>query len=133
MMRRHVAPQGGGSGVRLGFLDEAAVHIRHAVRPRLIEPHFPLGRYGVLALVPVAESFRRTQNFLHLHAAAAHAAQGVLHPLALGCQLLGIVHVAEGAAAAAAVVGAVRLHTVGRHLLPAHDLAVGGVFQHFHH
>ena len=133
MVLCHIAAQSAGRRVRLGLLDEAGAQIRYLVGPGPVKAHFPVGRHRVLALVAVVQRFRRTQNLLHLHTAAAQAGQGILHPLAFGPQLLGVVHMPEGTAAALAVVGAIRLPAVGRDGFPCHRLAEGCVFQHLHH
>ena len=98
-----------------------------------VKAHCTLRSHGVLALVAVVARLRCTQNLLHLHLAAAQALQGVLHAPFLGLQLLGVVHVAEVTAAAAAVVGAVAVLPMGGRGVYGGDFTEGGVFQHLHH
>ena len=97
-MRRPVA------GLRL---EEAAAYRDYLVGPGLEEADFSPGPHGVLALVAVVLRIFGPQDFLHRDAGAADAGQGVLDPLPLGPELLGVGEVAEVAAAALAVIRAV--------------------------
>ncbi|CAN4017210.1 Helix-turn-helix, partial [Dysosmobacter welbionis] len=69
------------------------------------------------ALVAVVEGVLRPQDLFHPDVCAPQAGQGVLDPLALGPQLLGVRQVLEVAPAAPAVIGALGLGPVGRGLV----------------
>ena len=72
----------------------------------------------------------RPQDLLHLQGKPADPGQSVLHPLALGPQLLRIGQVPVGAAAASARMGTLRLHAVRRWAADLHDLSGAGGFHH---
>ena len=91
-----------GGSVGFPLLDKAALRLHHLMGAGTVKAHLAVGGDGILALVAVAQRLIGTDDLLHLHAAAAQAGQGVLHPLALGAKLLGVVHVTEVAAAALA-------------------------------
>ena len=128
-----IVPQGLGQGVGLRLLDETVLHIHHLVAAGPVKTYLPRRGNGVNALVPVVQGLFRAQNFFHRHLRAADTGQGVLDPGPLGPQLLLIGHMPEVAAAAAAVVGAVRRPAGRGGLHQGGDLAEGGVFQHLHH
>ena len=128
-----IVPQGLGQGVGLRLLDETVLHMHHLVAAGPVKAHLPHRGDGIDALVAVVQGLLRTQNFFHRHLRPADAGQCVLHPGTLGPQLLLIGHMPEIAAAAAAVVGAVRRPAGRGGLHQGGDLAEGGVFQHLHH
>ena len=66
----------------------------------------------------------------HRQGKTAQAAEGVLHPLALGVQFLLIGHVAELTASALIIVGAVRLDAGGGWGAQGGDVGPGGVVAH---
>ena len=94
------------AGRRLA-LEQAILHIHHLVGAGLVEADAGTGGDGELGLVAVAVGPGGPQDFRHMDLRASQAAEAVLHPGALGLQLLGIGDVPEGAAAAAVIVGAV--------------------------
>ena len=100
--------RGSESACRLG-LEEAVLHIDDAVGPLPVEPgqRAVLSRLdGELDLVAVAAGVLRAVDDIHPHIRPADAAQGVLHPDAFGLQFLGVVHMAQLAAAALGIVQA---------------------------
>ena len=99
----HRPPQAGG---RLA-LEQAVLHIHHLVGAGLVESDAGAGGDGKLGLVAVAVRPGGPQNFRHMDIRAPQTAEAVLHPGALGLQLLGVGDVPEGAAAAAVVIGTV--------------------------
>ena len=133
MILRQILPQGRRQCIRLRLLKEAVLHLHHLMAAGPIKAHPAVGGHRVLALIAVAQGLCGAQNFLHGHVAAAQSGQGILNPLALGPQLLGVVQMAEVAAAAAAIVGTVRLLPVGGGAMAQDRLAEGHVFQHLHH
>lgn len=133
MILRQILPQGRRQCIRLRLLEEAVLHLHHLMAAGPIKAHPAVGGHRVLALIAVAQGLCGTQDFLHGHVAAAQSGQGILNPLALGPQLLGVVQMAEVAAAAAAIVGTVRLLPVGGGAMAQDRLAEGHVFQHLHH
>ena len=118
---------GGGSG--LGALEAAVGGGDHLVAPGPVEPGPAVGAHGELTLVPVAVHSLAAQDRLHGYVRPAHPAQGVLHPLPLGGQLLLIGDVAEVAAAAGGVVGAVWFPAGGSGLQHPLHPAKGHVLQ----
>ena len=133
MILRQILPQGRRQCIRLRLLEEAVLHLHHLMAAGPIKAHPAVGGHRVLALIAVAQGLCGAQDFLHGHVAAAQSGQGILNPLALGPQLLGVVQMAEVAAAAAAIVGTVRLLPVGGGAMAQDRLAEGHVFQHLHH
>ena len=67
----------------------------------LVESDAGAGGNGELGLVAVAVRTGGTQNFGDVDVRTPQTAEAVLHPGALGLQLLGVGDVPEGAAAAA--------------------------------
>ena len=128
-----IVPQGLSQSIGLRLLDETVLHIHHLVAAGPVEPHLPRRGNGVNALVAVVQGLLRSQDLLHGDLRPADTGQGVLDPGTLGPQLLVIGHMPEVAAAAAAVIGAVRYPAGRGGLHQGGDLAEGGVFQHLHH
>lgn len=108
----HGPPQAGG---RLP-LEQAVVHVDYVMAPGAVEADAGALGHRKLGLVAVAVYLLRPQDGGDVDLRPAQAAQGVLHPDALGLQLLGVVHVPELAAAALGVVQA-----------PGEDAGGGGV------
>ncbi len=104
----HPAPHGMGRPVADLRLEKTAVHRHHPMGPGLEKADLSLGPHRVLALVAVVVRIFGPQDLLHPDGGAPDAGQGVLDPLPLGPQLLGVGEVAEVTAAAPAVIGAVR-------------------------
>ena len=128
-----IVPHRLSQSIGLRLLDETVLHMHHLVAAGPVEPHLPRRGDGILALVAVVQGLFRAQNFFHRHLRPADTGQCVLHPGTLGPQLLLIGHMPEVAAAAAAVIGAVRRPAGRGGLHQGGDLAEGGVFQHLHH
>ena len=103
----------------------------HPVGPGLEKTDGAVGPHGVLALIAVVRGVLGPYDFLHPEVGAAQAGQGVLHPLALGPQLLGIAHVLEITAAALAEIGALRLRPLRGGFFDFHDLSRGAGLHHF--
>ena len=128
-----IVPHRLSQGIGLRLLDETVLHIHHLVAAGPVKAYLPRQGNGVNALVPVVQGLLRPQDLLHGDLRAADAGQCVLHPGTLGPELLLIGHMPEVAAAAAAVIGAVRRPAGRGGLHQGGDLAEGGVFQHLHH
>ena len=126
----HPLPHRRGGFVRRLGLDQAPLHRHHLMGPGPVEADGAVRAHGVLALVAVVEGVLRPQDLLHPDVCAPQAGQGVLDPLALGPQLLGVRQVLEVAPAAPAVIGALGLGPVGRGLVDLHDLPCGGGLHH---
>ena len=129
----NVLPHGLSSGIGLGLLNQALRRLHHVVGTGAIETHLAVSGDGILTLVAVTQRIVGTDDFLHLHGAAAQTGQSILHSLTLGNQLLDVVHVAKIAAATLTVVGAIRLAAVFRGCIHRHHFAEGGIFQHLQH
>ena len=104
-------------------LDEAALDRHHLMAAGAVKAHGTVSPHGVLTLVAVAERVSGPQDLLHLQVRAAQTLQGVLHPLALGPQLLRVGQVLEIAPAANAEVGALRLRALRRGFVDPHQLS----------
>ncbi len=100
--------------------------VHHLMGAALIVADGPV-RHRKLHLVPVTPDALRPVDHGDRHLRPADPPQGVLHPLPLGLQLLGVVHVPELAPAARAVIGAVRLHPGRGRLRQPPDTPPGGV------
>ena len=124
-----IVPHRLSQGIGLRLLDETVLHIHHLVAAGPVKAHLPRRGNGINALVAVVQGLFRAQNFFHRHLRPADTGQGVLDPGPLGPQLLLIGHMPEVAAAAAAVIGAVRRPAGRGGLHQGGDLAEGGVFQ----
>ena len=106
----HPLPQGLGQGGGRLRLEQAVGHIHHVVAPGPEKADFRPGRArgdGKLHLIPITVRIFCAQNHRNGKVKPPDPAEGVLHPPALGLQLGGVGHVAELAAAAFGVVGAV--------------------------
>ena len=108
----HPALEGRPAGGVRHRLEQAVGNVHHLMGPPLVIADGPL-RHGELHLVAVAQNILRPVDHRHRQLRPPDAPQGVLHPPAFYLQLLGIGHMAQLAAAAAAKIGAVRLHPGG--------------------
>ena len=126
----HPLPHRLGGAVGCLRLDQAPVNGHHLVGPGLEKADGAVSPYRVLALVAVVLRIFGPQDLLHLQVQPADAGQSVLHPLALGPQLLRVGQVPVGASAAPARIGAVRLHAVRRGGMDLHDLPGAGGLHH---
>lgn len=97
----HILPHGLRRGVRLRLHQQTFPRVDDLVRAGAVEADPPVRRDGILRLVAVAPRLRRAEDLLHLDLAPTDARKIILHAPALEGKLLGIVHVAVGAAAAA--------------------------------
>ena len=98
--------------------------------PGLKKADGTVGPHGVLAFVAIMLRVLCPQDFLDLNIQPADSGQSVLHPLALGPQLLRVGQMLIGAAAAPTGIGAFRLHAVRRGCTELHDLPGTGGLHH---
>ena len=126
----HILPHGLRRGVGLRLHQQTFPRVDDLVRAGTVEPHSPVRRDGILRLVAVAPRLRRAEDLLHLDLAPTDARKIILHAPALEGKLLGIVHVAVGAAAAARKVRAVRRDAVRRGRKHLKHLGEGRGLQH---
>ena len=130
LVAAHPLPHRLGGAVGGLRLDQTAADGHNLVGPSLKKADGTVSPHGVLALVAGMLRIFRPQNFLHSQIQPADAGQSVLHPLALGPQLLRIGEVTVGAAAALPGIGALRLHAFGRRIMDLYDLTGAGSFHH---
>ena len=126
----HILPHGLRRGVRLRLHQQTFPRVDDLVRAGAVEADPPVRRDGILRLVAVAPRLRRAEDLLHLDLAPADARKIILHAPALEGKLLGIVHVAVGAAAAARKIRAVRRDAVRRGHKHLKHLGEGRGLQH---
>ena len=126
----HILPHGLRRGVRLRLHQQTFPRVDDLVRAGAVEPHSAVRRDGILRLVAVAPRLRRAEDLLHLDLAPTDARKIILHAPALEGKLLGIVHVAVGAAAAARKIRAVRRDAVRRGRKHLEHLGKGRGLQH---
>lgn len=126
----HILPHGLRRGVRLRLHQQTFPRVDDLVRAGAVEAHSAVRRDGILRLVAVAPRLRRAEDLLHLDLAPTDARKIILHAPALEGKLLGIVHVAVGAAAAARKIRAVRRDAVRRRRKHLEHLGEGRGLQH---
>ena len=128
-----ISPQGVGRCIGRFLLNKTFVNGNYLMGACPVKAHRSLRRHRINRLIAIAQPVLRAQNFLHTHLAAADACQCILYAPALGIELLLVAHVAEVAAAAPAVVGAVRLTALRRRCVDRRYLAEGRMLEHLHH